>query len=946
MIQQANFRATINVHYLQNMYMKKLYIFLFFIATSFIAPAQLLINEYSCSNINTIADGFGMFEDWVELYNAGSTNINVTGYFLSDDPNTPLKWAIPATTDILPNTRRMVFCSNRGVVTAAGQIHPDFKLTQTHNEWFLISDAAGNLIDSVHLNLTQRGHSRGRTTDGANTWSLFTTPTANAANASSTPYTAYASKPIFSVAPGNYTSTQNISLSTTEPNITIRYTLDGSTPTLTSTVFTTPINVASTTVIRAKCFSSNANIAPSFTETNTYLINESTLYNVVSVSGSIPTLFSNGQGVVCSYEFFDRNKNFKIEFEGFARRHGHDSWAYPQKGFKVYAEDENGYAAEHATKYFKTSTRDSFNMVIFKAGASDNYQGGPQNAAHMRDVFAHTLAEKYELEMDYRKYEPTIIYVNGQYWGLYEIRERVDKDFFEYYYGRKEDKVDNLRYWGGMIVGPGTANGWNWLTNFITTNNMADPNNYQVVKDSLNIKSFIQYFIFNQYLVNSDWLNWNTHWWRARGNANTRVKWRYSLWDEDNILDLGQNYTGLGTTTANNNPCDAFGLFQNSSSIKHTQMLNKLMTNTEFKNTYDQQWLYMLSTCFECTNILKHFDSIKNIIEPEMQRHINRWGGTYADWTTNWNYLRSQIQSRCTMIGGKLDSCMDLNPQTLKLNVSPTNAGNIALDGNVKSPYVYQELMKGDSIYTLKATPTLGQYWTFDHWEFQNSANSMLPNTTTDQVQYNFKSADSVIAYFKYFNYDSVKMAFDVTPAGTGSILLNGFLIPSYPTVYTLDRQFSYQIKAVAQPYFQFISWSKSDPSTMITPNLQSKNADFTYMNQDMIVANFDSIPLPPPLPELNGLDKNVFIPNAFSPNGDHKNDVFNIKISKDVIGIDMLIFDRFGNKIYHTNNVNAGWNGRYKDRDCEIGTYQYLIQIKFRDQSTKMFSGDVTLLH
>lgn len=69
--------------------------------------------------------------------------------------------------------------------------------------------------------------------------------------------------------------------------------------------------------------------------------------------------------------------------------------------------------------------------------------------------------------MDYRRYEPTIVFINGQYWGVYEIRERVDKDYFDYYYGVKEKNADNLRYWGGLMAGPGTAAGWTPLVNYL-----------------------------------------------------------------------------------------------------------------------------------------------------------------------------------------------------------------------------------------------------------------------------------------------------------------------------------------------------------------------------------------------------------------------------------------------------------------------------------------------
>ncbi|MBP6623799.1 MAG: CotH kinase family protein [Chitinophagaceae bacterium] len=938
--------------------MKQILLFVFLLIARMSMSGQVLINEYSCSNINTILDAFNQYEDWVELYNAGGGTVDITGYYLSDDPANPLKWQIPTNPVINAGARKMVFCSDRGVVNGT-QLHPDFKLTQTKGEWFLLSDAAGVLVDSVHLNLTQRSHSRGRTTDGSNSWSLFQTPTPNATNGGSTPYTAYATKPIFNVAPGFYSTAQSITISSPDPNVTIRFTTDGSTPTVTSPIYTTPILLPLLagpvdSVIRAKAFSSNPQIAPSFTETNSYFINESTTMNIISVSGDFTTLFGwNSVPIYCSYEYFDKNYNFIEEFEGKAQRHGHDSWAYPQKGFKVYADDRSGYQANMEHKYFSTSLRDTFAMVILKAGASDNYpaNGGP--SCHMRDAFAHTLAERYELDMDHRRYTPTIIFVNGVYWGVYEIRERVDKDYFEYYYGKKESKVENLRYWGGYVGGTPASwvNNWNNLADYINTNNMAIPANYQLVKDSLNVKSFAQYFIFNQYLVNTDWLNWNSHWWRGRGTASNQVKWRYALWDEDNILDLGQNYTGVGNTSYNNDPCDPFSLFQGSGSIKHTQMLTDLMQNTDFKQMYEQQWLDMLSGCFECTKILYHFDSIKNIISPEMPRHIARWGGTVTDWDNNIQYMRNQIAMRCQVVGGKLDSCFGLDPQMLKLNVFPTGSGTIALDGTTRSPYVWAKLIKGDSLYNLKATPTPNTYWAFDHWENQDVNNVMNPNMTTDSVQFNFKKKDSVIAFFKYFNYDSVDVTFDVIPVGTGTIKLNGFTIASYPTTIKLDRRFSYTIDAVPNTDHVFVNWQKNNTTTTITPNLLDPVSSFTYKDAETIKAEFVYVPPPPPppppppIPGLTAVDKKVFIPNAFSPNADGKNDVFQVKVGKDAIGLDMSIFDRWGNEVAHDNRLNGGWDGTYKERNAEVGIYHYIIKVRYRDQQIETYKGDISLI-
>jgi gliding motility-associated-like protein len=939
---------------------KKLTLCVFACVMMLSSKAQIKINEYSCSNISTIMDVYGQYEDWVEIYNAGVSNVNLTGYYMSDDPTNLTKWQVPTTgANVNAGSYQMVFCSGLGIVNGA-QIHPSFKLTQTRGEWFILSDATGTMVDSVHLNLTQRGHARGRTTNGANTWSIFSTPTPNASNANSTAYTAYATKPTFSLQAGFYNTAQSFTITSPDPLVTIRYTTNGLAPTTGSTPYTTPLNIVpvagitTDSVFRACAYSSNPAVLPSFIETNSYITNETTTMNVISVSGPMNNLFSTGGGQWVSYEFFDKNRNFIEEFEGRARRHGHDSWAYDQKGFKIYPNDESGYQAQYDHKYFNTSTRDKFDVLIFKAAASDNYAGNtpPTKPCHLRDAFAHTLAEKYNLDMDFRRYEPTIIYINGKYWGVYEIRERVDKDHKAYYYGQKEKNLDQLQYWGGLTVTAGSATGWTTLQNFINNNNMAIPANYQVVKDSMNIRSFIQYFVFNQYLVNSDWLNWNTMWWRARGS--NPIKWRFSLWDCDNILNLGENYSNLGTTTYTNDPCDVLGNIPALGNVSQVQMATKLMNNPEFVQSYQDEWLSMLSGPFECTNIQHHFDSIKAIITPEMPRHVARWnattGATMAGWQKNIDSMQAQITGRCQVIAASLadTSCFGLNPQKLKLNVSPIGKGTIDLNGALKSPYVWSALMKADSIYTLKATATAGPYWTFDHWEKQNGANTINPNTTTSLVNFNFKDKDSVVAFFKYFNTDSINVTFDVSPPGTGTINLDGNVIPNYPTTIRLSRLLNYNVVATPMINHLFVNWQANNVSTIFTPSTTDKAAQFVYNASDNIIANFlykPPPPPPPPIPALTPVDRRVFVPNAFSPNGDNNNDVLYVKVGKDVMGIDFRIFDRWGKQVFNSNKLMEGWNGKLYGRLCDLGNYQYVLKVRFRDQKTETYTGDITLI-
>jgi gliding motility-associated-like protein len=939
--------------------MKKISILILFLVAQFVkSNAQVLINEYSCSNITTVLDAYNQRSDWMELYNAGAVGVNLTGYYLSDDPSNLMKWQIPAVTVMNPAARKMVYFSGRGVVHAGtGQIHPDFKLRQTIGDWVILSDPAGSVVDSFKLKITQRNHSWGREIDASPNWGLFNVPTPNTTNNAQQTYVSYAPKVVFSQAAGFYAGTQNITLTCPDPNVTIRYTINGAAPTAASTLYTGPIAVAATTAIRAIAIHNNTSILNSMIETNTYFINETSTMDIVSLCGTYQgagSLFNNSANIYSSFEYFTNTGTQILEMEGGrASRHGNDSWAYPQKGMDFEAMDESGDKDAFYHKLFGTSLRDKFDRIMLKAAGSDNYWNnqpgnpGPDNGAHLRDVFAMTLGEKYNLDMDFRRWHPVLVFINGQYWGVYDMRERVDADYFEYYYGKDRSKVDHLSYWGGLNIRMGSDTGWNNLYTYITSNNMAVPANYNHVKQYLNVNSFCQYFIINSYLVNKDWLNWNTMWWRGRGNNNP-IKWRYAMWDMDAICLLDQpNYTGLSNTTANNNPCEPENLFQNNSTIKHTDMLTNLLDNAEFSQAYKDNWLLMLNGPFECKNIIAHLDSIENILTPEMTRQAVRWGGSLANWQANVDSVRSFLQARCTVINSKLDTCLDLNPQELKLNVSPPGSGTIALDGDIKAPYVWSRLIEGDSIYTLKATPTGGQYWAFDHWEKQEPTNIMNPNMTTDLVQFDYKKKDSVIAFFKYFNYDSVEVTFDVNPPGTGTIAVNGNTISSYPTTLTLDRRLAYSLFGNAATSYKFINWSKNNATTTITP-INDKNATLNYLDKEVVVANFEYVPPPPPpppLPTLTGVVKDVFIPNAFSPNGDGKNDLFNVRLGIDAIGIDVTLFDRWGAEVFHSTKMNDGWDGLYKGKKADMGTYQYVVKVKFRGNSVETYTGDFTLV-
>ncbi len=708
-------------------------------------PAQVVINEYSASNSTGLPDAFGKYPDWIEVYNSTTNPVNLAGYFLSDSPGNLQKWAFPAIS-LGAGQTMMVFASGRDTYVG-GVYHTSFKLTQMRAEKIIVSYTGGVVLDSLTLKPTQRNHSRGRTSDGAPSWGVFTTPTPGASNTGA--LQDYALRPAFSIAPGFYPAAQTLSLSTTEPNMTIRYTTNGAVPTATSTAYAAPIPINATTVVRAACFSNNVSIPHSFVENNTYFINaDHHNLNVISVaSPDYSGLFGSVYGeIITTLEFFDSLGQQQFEMDGDIRGHGNDSWAYPQKGMRFYVRDDYGYENNIEYKLFENSPRDEFDVIILKAGASDNFPGGFQSGlltCHLRDVFSQTLSQQHNLNLDERSWAPCVLYINGQYWGIYEIRERIDADYADYYYDQDPDSVDMLAYWGGLTIDEGSDTAWNSLYNFMTTNDLSIPANHAYVADRFELMSLIDYFILNTYMVNTDWLNWNTAWWRGRSTPG--VKWRYRLWDQDNIYNLGQNYTGVGTTTYLNDPCNPTDLFPNDPSVPHSDMLTALFADTTFQELYINRYADLLNTTMRCDTLIAHLQSIVDVLAPEMPQHCARWGGNIADWYVNLDSIRSQINGRCRVVDSLMVDCYNLSgPYDITVLVDPPGSGDVRVNTVIPTSYAYVAGYYGGVDIHLKAVMSQGH--PLINWTALN--HTLLPNLTSDSVSLSLTTTDTIVAHF------------------------------------------------------------------------------------------------------------------------------------------------------------------------------------------------------
>ncbi len=874
--------------------------------------AQVVVNEVCASNVSVNADNFGAFEDWIELYNTTGAAANLGGWWLSDDPSTPQKWAFPAGTSIPANGHLLVYCSGRN--TTAAPYHTNFKLTQTAQEHAVLSDAGGAIVDDFGFTLANRcqvDHSRGRNTDGAAAWSLFTTPTPNAPNTGAG--NEYMARPVLNPAAGFYGGAQNVSITSANAGAVIRYTLDGSAPTAASPTYAGPIPVNATTVVRAACFSSTPGIPPSFVETNTYFINSNHTVAVLSVAGDEVDDLLNGNGSLQplgSFEYFGPDQLLRHEATGEFNEHGNDSWAYDQRGFDYITRDQTGYNDAIHYPVFRTKNRDKFQRLIIKAAANDNYPA-TSDGAHIRDAFVNALSQVNHLKLDERSYEPCVVYQNGQYWGVYEIREKVDDaDFTKEYYDQSENDVYMLKTWGGTwseYGGPAAQADWDNLRAYIMANNMADPVAFAYVDGLYNWKSMVDYFCLNSYVVCSDWLNWNTQWWRGLNPNGDAKRWRYCLWDEDATFGHYINYTGLPSQAPDADPCNPESL-GDPGGQGHVEVLNKLVTeNDSVHDYYVNRYVDMGNSIFNCTYIIPFLDSLITLIQPEMQAHVNRWGGTVATWQANVQAMRDFITQRCSAIQQGMVDCYNLNgPYRVVYKVDPPLSGSIAINSLTPPAYPFEGDYYGGINTTLAAIPSSG--WAFSHWTTVTSA--LAPGTTDSLVTTDITAPDTIIAHFiPPITYDVV---LSVDPLNGARVDFNGITYTSFPVTVQVPGSVPIPMEVMPNPYFDFLRWE-------IRQNAFA-SSDNTLLQQEVAFFEGDTI-----VAHLEPQQYAFYVPNSFSPNADGINDVWHPWANVvDLESFQLRIFDRWGQLMLETRDPQQSWDGTVNGTLVQGGVYAF----------------------
>ena len=608
--------------------------------------------------------------------------------------------------------------------------HTNFKLNQNGEEIGLF-DPEGTLVDSVDFDRQIADVSQGRQTEDGR-WLFFSEPTPGAPNGNTSLSEPTVSEPSeFSLPAGFYSGAQTIALSHPHPDAVIRHTLDGSIPTSTSEPYTVPLDLAATTVLRVRPFVPDQLPGPVLTRT--YFIDEESTLPVFSISTDPENLWDDEigiyvdgtNGIIADDSVVPKNSNQSwerpahVEFyetdgsPAFSQQiglsiYGAFSRHYQQKSLSIAARDKYG-TDEIRHQLFFDKPIDRFKSFILRNGGND------WRTTMIDDPFMQTLVEG-RMDIDIQDYRPAILFLNGRYWGLHNIREKLNRYYPATNYGIDPNAVDIIE--GDGLPKAGDAEHYRFTIDFLETHDLGDPESYAQATRLIDVVEYMNVQIALIYYGPFDNFFKNVKCWRPRTSDG---RWRWFLYDTDHGFgNARNNAVEVATDPKAEN---RFGDISWG-----TLILRKLLENPDFKNDFIQRFAAHISYTFAADRILPIADSLQTGIELEMPRHIERWKddcmehlwwGTFCGissmsrWRTEVDRLRSFARSRPTRVHEHLRKYFGLSDMVELQTVVPEPGGGHILVNDVRASEI--GLFFKEIPLRLKAVPLPG--YRFAGWQ-------------------------------------------------------------------------------------------------------------------------------------------------------------------------------------------------------------------------------------
>ncbi len=569
----------------------------------------------------------------------------------------------------------------------SNSLHTDFKIS-ADGETIYLFGPNGAVVDSLVTGPIRSNISIGHPAGDLETLSYFTEPTPGTPN-STQGYQYFSEEVSFSKKGGVFSNGFQLTLSSAGSSENIYYTTTGADPTLDNAIlYSSPITIEQTTVVKAVVIKENS--IPVNVSANTYLFNANHSLPVISVSTDPYHLWDEQEGIYVMgpnadpnnphyganfwqdwekpihIELYEPNGTQAFSMAAGVKIFGAWSRASAQKSLAIFARKSYG-AASIDYQVFPDHSMDHFNSLVLRNSGND------WNSSMFRDGFMTSL---FHETVDHQAFRPAVLYLNGEYWGIQNIREKVNEDFLANHHHLDPDDIIILEANGASVEGD-PASYWE-LINYIENNDLTKDEHYEYVQNHMDVFNFAQYQIGNIFIDNTDWPGNNIKFWKENKPG---AKWRWITYDTD---------FGFGVYGAENyyNNTLSFAMDPNGPGWPNpawsTFLLRNLLKNENFKTLFINSFADQLNTALSSRETLAKINALSDEIATEIADHMSRWGGNYNNWLYQVSVMKTFAEKRPQYMRQHIRSQFGLSGEhTLTVNSSNLNHGAVQVNALV-----------------------------------------------------------------------------------------------------------------------------------------------------------------------------------------------------------------------------------------------------------------------
>ena len=600
------------------------------------------------------------------------------------------------------------------------QFHTNFKIS-SDGELVMLTSSDGGTLDSIRTPELPADISWGREPDASSNLVYFNPPTPGYANVGG--FSTLAEPPTLSPGPGFYNGGIALSMGTVPQGRIYKYTTDGTKPTLGSATYSTPLSITQTTVIRVmSCAPDGTNPLNS---SYSYFINEDPYLPVVSLIFEPGAFFDNDSGMYVMgsdasqsfphfganfwedwerqvhLEYFEDGNDLSYAAAAGAKIFGGWSRGNPQRSISLFARGRYG-TSKFDYPFFPELDVDDFEAVVLRNAGND------WNMSGYRDGFMTGLVA--DRDIDKQAFQPVEVYFNGEYWGIYNLREKVNEHFIASHHDLDNDEIDLLGLDGSEVI-HGENDHYLDLIDYVNTHALNSDLDFEYIEERVDLNNFIDYQLSQIYFDNQDWPGNNIKFWRSRLPGG---KWRWILYDTDFGFSIWSSNNYIRNTLE-------FATDPNGPGWPNppwsTLLLRKFLTNPGFKQDFILTACDLLNQPFEYEKVEAALNKHQQWLLLSLPDHIARWNHINI---TNWYnegiimdnfalnrpyYMRNHFRNKFTL-GADSD---------LQVNVEPEGAGMVRVHSIVPESYPWVGTYFSTVPLDVRAIALPG--YQFSHWE-------------------------------------------------------------------------------------------------------------------------------------------------------------------------------------------------------------------------------------